>query len=97
MGLISKLFATLEAAALKNEATSVGCVSFHKAVLSFALALVRLISTFWHKIRILYSLYYIVCKLLNIIPQFSTKIKKFSTRKQIRPVGVENSLPVNFS
>lgn len=53
--------ATLEAATLKDVATGLRRVSFHKAVLDFALALVGLISAFGHKYKS-----YIVYKLANI-------------------------------
>lgn len=45
------MFATFKAAAFEDEAAGVGGISFHEAVLGFALALVRLIRTFGHKLK----------------------------------------------
>lgn len=46
--------ATFSAAAGENLAAVFSRVSLHEAVLNFALALVRLISAFWHKILLCY-------------------------------------------
>ena len=42
--------ATLQTATLEHEATSVGTIALHEAMLDFALALVWLVSAFWHDI-----------------------------------------------
>jgi len=78
INLVGELLAAFKAAALKDEASSMSCISLHEAMLSFALTLVRLISSFWHKT--VNPIFLILANIWYIIPQFSTEIKKFSTR-----------------
>ena len=50
MQLSSEAGAALQAATLEHEAASVGTIALHEAMLDFALALVWLVSAFWHDI-----------------------------------------------
>ena len=65
---------TLNAAASKNFAAISSSIAFAEAVLDFALALMRLISTFWHKCNpdfLIIVLFNELCLLYEFFAHFS--------------------------